>query len=339
MLRDGSILNVRSVRQEDRIGLMDFFKNLSKESIYFRFFGTGISSENAIEVMVPAKDRYALIALREEKIVAHAAYYVKSPVQAEVGLVIADAFRQRGLGTILLGQLSDAASRSGITTFEAIVAPENYQMIEVVRSLGFPIAQEIVPGAIKIVYPTSLLQESIDRFESREAIAALTAVRRFFTPKGVAVVGASRQRDAIGGRLFANLVDGDFNGVVYPVNIKASVVQSIVTYPSIRDCPGPVDLALIVVPASSVLECAKECARKSVRCLVVISAGFAEAGMDGSKIQEELVEICRESGMRIIGPNCMGIVNTDPNVNLNAQFSPLKPIRGRLGFLSQSGAL
>lgn len=339
MLRDGSILNVRGVRQEDRIGLMDFFNNLSKESVYFRFFGIGISPENAVEAMMPAQDRYALIALREEKIVAHAAYYIKSPVQAEIGLVIADALRQKGLGTILLGQLSKVASRSGIATFEAIVAPENYQIIEVVRSLGFPIAQEIVPGAIRIVYPTSLLQESIDLFESREAIAALTAVRSFFTPKGVAVVGASRQKDAIGGRLFANLVDGDFNGVVYPVNIKSGVVQSIVAYPSIRDCPGPVDLALIAVPASAVLECARECARRGVRSLVVISAGFAEAGMEGSKIQEELVKICRGSGMRVIGPNCMGIVNTDPNVNLNAQFSPLKPIRGRIGFLSQSGAL
>jgi acetyl coenzyme A synthetase (ADP forming)-like protein len=126
---------------------------------------------------------------------------------------------------------------------------------------------------------------------------------------------------------------------VYPVNQKADTVQSVAAYPSVLDCPGPVDLAIVVVPAREVIQVAQECAAKGARSLIVISAGFAELGEEGARIQRELASFCAETGMRLIGPNCMGIVNTDPEVSLNAQFSPSKPMQGRMGFLSQSGAL
>lgn len=105
------------------------------------------------------------------------------------------------------------------------------------------------------------------------------------------------------------------------------------------ECPGPVDLAFIVVPARFVTRVARECARKGVRALVVISSGFAETGVEGAALQKELVKTCRDSGVRMIGPNCMGIINTDPKVSLNGQFSPYSAIPGRIGFWSQSGAL
>ena len=169
--------------------------------------------------------------------------------------------------------------------------------------------------------------------------AAVALVRHFFRPRSIAVIGASREKGTIGGELFRNLIEADFNGPVYPVNRRAAVVQSVAAYESVLKCPGPVDLAFIVVPASSVIAVAKECAQKGVRALVVISSGFAETGVEGAALQEELVRVCRESGMRMIGPNCMGIINTDPNVNLNGQFAPYKAIPGRIGFWSQSGAL
>ena len=169
--------------------------------------------------------------------------------------------------------------------------------------------------------------------------AAVVSVKHFFRPRSIAVIGASREKGTIGGELFRNLVEADFNGPVYPVNRRATVVQSVAAYDSVLKCPGPVDLAFIVVPASSVIEVAKECAQKGVHALVVISSGFAETGAEGAALQEELVQVCRESGMRMIGPNCMGIINTDPNVNLNGQFAPYRAIPGRIGFWSQSGAL
>lgn len=339
VLIDGSIVHVRPGRRDDREMLVEFFKMLSQESVYLRFFGAGISPESAVDMMVPAPDRFSLIALRESKIVAHAAYYLKEQGHAEVALVVADSCRKKGLGTILVGQLSEIANRSGITEFEAIVSPENYTMIELVRNLGFPLKQTIEPGSIRITFGTSFLPEAVERFESREAIAAVAAVRSFLNPSSIALLGASRQKEAIGGALFSNIIQGDFSGVVYPINSKSPAVQSVPAYPSISACPGPIDIALVAVPAHAVVDCAKECAKKGTRGLVVISAGFSESGKEGAKTQQELVRVCQESGMRIIGPNCMGIVNTDPRISLNGQFSPFRPTRGRVGFLSQSGAL
>jgi acetate---CoA ligase (ADP-forming) len=172
-----------------------------------------------------------------------------------------------------------------------------------------------------------------------EWVAAVKSLRPFFQPLSVAVIGASRQRGSIGGEVLHNLLSFAFNGPVYPVNPKAPVVQSIVAYPTVEDVPGPVDLAVILVPKGLVLEVAQQCARKGVRALVVISSGFSESGSEGIARQDALVRCCREAQMRLIGPNCMGILNTDPAVRLNATFAPAPPPPGRVAFMSQSGAL
>ena len=169
--------------------------------------------------------------------------------------------------------------------------------------------------------------------------AVASSLRPFFEPRSVAVIGASRRRGTIGGEVFHNLLDYGFEGPVYPVNPAADVVQSVAAYASVEEIPGPVDLAVIVVPAAHVLEAAAGCARKGVRALVVISAGFAETGAEGRARQDALVRLARANGMRIVGPNCMGIINTDPAVRLNATFAPMVPEAGRIAFMSQSGAL
>jgi acetyl coenzyme A synthetase (ADP forming)-like protein len=164
-------------------------------------------------------------------------------------------------------------------------------------------------------------------------------LKNLFEPRAVAVIGASRQRGTIGGEIFHNLLSYGFKGPVYPVNPSASEVQGVPAYPSVEATPDPVDLAVIVVPAAKVVEVAAACARKNVKALVVISAGFSETGNEGKARQAELVSVCRNAGMRLIGPNCMGIVNTNPAVLLDATFAPVAPPRGRVGFSSQSGAL
>ena len=160
-----------------------------------------------------------------------------------------------------------------------------------------------------------------------------------FRPRSVAVIGASRRRDAIGGAILHNLLEQGFQGPVYPVNPTAPHVQSVPSYPSVEAIPGPVDLAVIVVPAVSVLEAVEACGRKGVRALVVISAGFKEVGAEGAKREADLRALVRKHGMRLIGPNCLGILNTDPGVALNATFAPVRPPAGRVAFSSQSGAL
>lgn len=165
------------------------------------------------------------------------------------------------------------------------------------------------------------------------------SVRAVLWPRSIALIGASRKRDSIGGRLFHNLIEGDFGGPVYPVNPHGGSVQGVRAYASIEDVPDHVDLAIIAVPAEFVTGAARACAAKGVRGLVVVSAGFAEVGTAGHELQAELKEVCRGAGMRLVGPNCMGIVNTAADVRLNGQFAPVAPLPGRLGVVAQSGAL
>ncbi|MEW6568366.1 MAG: GNAT family N-acetyltransferase [Chloroflexota bacterium] len=338
VLRDGSLVHVRPVTSGDLALLVDMVRKLSPESFYLRFLHAA-EPEEAARWLMPGPGRFGLLALREGRAIGHALHAVTVPGKADAAVVVADAYQGKGLGTILLGQLTEAAIAAGVSVLEAQVAPENFRMINVLRHLGFPTVLKSEPGFIRVTFPASLLPEALARFEQREAEAATAAMEAFFRPRAVAVIGASRERGTIGGKLLHNLLEAGFEGPVYPVNPKADVVQSVVAYPSVLDCPGPVDLALIAVPAAAVVPVAKECARKGVRALVVISSGFAESGDAGARLQQELVEVCRESGMRLVGPNCMGIVNTAPEVRLNGQFSPYTPIQGKIGFLSRSGAL
>jgi acetyl coenzyme A synthetase (ADP forming)-like protein len=212
-------------------------------------------------------------------------------------------------------------------------------MIGVFRQSGFDLSIRAVPGMVRIDFPTTITETSLDHYEERDATAAANAVRTFLEPHAVGVVGASRDPGSVGGRLLHNLLDGPFSGVVYPVNPNAEAVQGVSAFASIDDVPDELDTVFVAVPAAGVLDVARACARKRVRGLVVISSGFAEIGGDGAARQEELLAICRSGGMRLIGPNCMGIANTDPAFRLHGTFASARPPEGRVGFMSQSGAL
>lgn len=160
-----------------------------------------------------------------------------------------------------------------------------------------------------------------------------------FRPRSIAVIGASRQRKSIAGEVFHNLVSQGFPGPIYPVNPAARAVQSVRAYPSIEEVPDDIDLAVIVVPQHAVLDAASASARRGVRGLVVITAGFAEIGPEGKKLQDELVRIVRSHGMRMLGPNCLGLLNTEPAIQLNATFAPTWPPPGPVAIASQSGAV
>jgi acetyl coenzyme A synthetase (ADP forming)-like protein len=160
-----------------------------------------------------------------------------------------------------------------------------------------------------------------------------------FRPRSVAVIGASRSHGTLGGDLFHNLIAHEFCGPVYPVNRAASEVQSVRAYRSIVDVPETVDLAVIAVPKSEVLAVVDECGHKGVKAVVVITAGFAEVGPSGAAAQAEILRVVRRHGMRMVGPNCLGVINTDPDVRLAATFGHASPPAGNVSFCSQSGAL
>lgn len=344
VLRDGSTLTVRPIRPEDEAELAKFFSDLSLESRVFRFFAAVTGAPDATVkrmVDVDYTTRYGIVAVAgaQHEVVGHAMYVAVGAGTAELALAVADAYQGRGLGTILLGQLSEAAADAGIEVLEAVVRPENHRMLDVLRESGFPVRSRSEPGEIHAEFPTDLTPDAIRHFEDRDRIAAVAAVTTILAPRSVAVIGASRSRGSIGAELFHNLVSFGFHGPVYPVNPAASAIEGLRAYVSVLDIEGDVDLAIITVPAARVVEVARQCARKGVRALVVISAGFSEVGPDGIELQRALVEVCRDSGMRLVGPNCMGVINSSPEVQLDATFAPDTPVRGRIGFLSQSGGL
>jgi acetate---CoA ligase (ADP-forming) len=351
VLRDGSTVHVRPVRAEDKAAIRTFLEGVSADSIAFRFFGTiNLNWVTDWAIDVDYADRFALVVETgsPREIIAHAAYIRlrESPrapgvasATAEVAFLVADAWQGKGISTILLAHLAAVAEQHGISGFWAEVLPANHRMIDVFRNSGFPIDLRSTRDGITIELPTSLSEHALESFEERERIASVAAVRAFLRPDSVAVIGASRNRDSIGGQLLHNLLSAEFVGPVYAVNSSAEVVQSLPAYGSILDVPGRVELAVVAVPAENVVSVARECAQAGVRALLVISAGFAEAGDDGARRQHELVSVCRDAGIRIVGPNCLGVINTSPEVRLNATFAPHAAIPGRVGFMSQSGGL
>jgi acetate---CoA ligase (ADP-forming) len=342
VLRDGSTLRVRPVRAEDQTAIRTFLDGLSPESIGFRFFGfPDLEWATSFSIDVDYADRFALVAETgaPSRIVAHACYMRINAERAEVAFLVADAWQQRGISTIMLGHLAAIAEQHGIATFVAEVLPVNHRMIKVFRQSGFPVQVRSTRDAIEVELPTSLSASAIGAFQDRERTAAVAAVKRFLEPRSVAVVGASRRRGTIGGEILHNLITSGFMGPVYAVNENADVVQSLPAYRSITEIAGPVDLAVVVVPAEHVVAVARQCATAGVGALLVISAGFAEMGEEGSLRQRQLVSVCRESGMRLVGPNCMGVLNTAAEVGLNATFAPRPAAAGNVGFLSQSGGL
>ena len=342
-LRDGSTIHIRPVTAEDEPAMLAFLRGLDPGSRMFRFFSGGTDLEAAARLMldVDYAQRYGLVAVRgaSDEVVAHGNYFGVAPGQAEIAFAIAPGLQGLGLGTLLLAHLAEVAQDNGISVFTAEVMPENHRMIEVFRESGFPAEMSSRPGTIHVELPTSLSDEAVAHFEDRDRIAAQAAIRPFLEPRAVAVIGASREHGTVGGQLFHNALEAGFEGVVYPVNPSADVVQSVRAYPTVTDVPDEVDLAVIAVPAPAVIEVARECADKGVPALVVISAGFAEAGPNGAGLQDRLVEVCRTAGMRLVGPNCLGILNTAEHAQLNVTFAPGTPPRGGVGFATQSGAL
>jgi acetyl coenzyme A synthetase (ADP forming)-like protein len=239
----------------------------------------------------------------------------------------------------LLEHLSHIARAGGITEFEADVLGDNTRMLEVFARSGFHIRRAATSGVVHLAFSTEETHEFAQASQARERTAASQSVAWILRPRSVAVIGASRDSGKIGGAVTTNLKGGSFNGPIYPVNPTAIEIQGIRCYPSVSEIGEPVDLAVITVPADAVEQRLAECASIGVHAVVVITSGFGEVGSAGRAAERRLVELVRRSGMRMVGPNCMGVLNTDPAIRLNATFAPVEPPVGNIGMFSQSGAL
>ncbi|MFI0407890.1 GNAT family N-acetyltransferase [Actinomadura sp. 3N508] len=355
VLSDGGTAHLRPIRTGDAGLLRDFYARLSPESIYYRFFSPRpYLSDRDVEHFtgVDHDRRVALIATIGEEMVAVVRYDRVNggqadgdqadgdrPETAEVAFLVEDAHQGRGLGPVLLEHIAAAARERGVRRFVASVLPDNRRMTRVFREAGYRAEQRFEEGVIELVLDLEPTETSVEVMTAREHRAESRSIQRLLFPGSVAVIGASRAEHSVGRTVLRNLLAGDFTGPVYPVHPTAVAVAGVRAYPSVLEIPDDVDLAVVAVRADAVHEVVEECASKGVRGLIVVSSGFGEIGDDGRARQEELVRLARAYGMRVVGPNCLGIANTDEGVRLNATLAPTMPGRGPVGFFSQSGAL
>ncbi len=348
VLSDGSTARIRPIRPDDRDRLNDFHSRQSPESIYFRYFRFRPELTEAELVHFTTVDyleRMAFVAVRDDVIIAVARYEPwgerddTDRREAEVAFFVDDGFGGRGLATILLEFLAAAGRRRGLDGFTATVLPENYGMLRVFRKAGFEVSTRFADGVIEVTLGIIITEDTQAAIERRAQRSIARSVARILEPSSVAVVGPSRRAGSVGSELLRHLLAAPFAGVVSVVHPDADEVQGVPAVKRITDLADPPDLAVVVVPTEQVEAVAKDCVEAGVGALLVISAGFADAGPEGVERQQRLVSIARAAGVRLVGPNAFGVANTDPAVNLQALFLPVHLSAGEVGLLSQSGPL
>ncbi len=343
VLRDGTTAHLRPVRPEDSAGLVRLHESQSPTSVYLRFFTFKSSlSRKELErfTHVDYRDRVALVVLLGEEILGIGRYdRLEDPLEAEVAFNISDASQGKGIGSILMEHLAVAARENGIRRFTAEVLPENRRMLSVFQESGFEIQRHFDDGVVAVAFPINPTAKVRAVMESREHRAEAKSVAELLAPESVAVIGASRQWGSVGFALLQNIIEGGYPGPVYGINPEAMEVAGMISRGSLAEVPGPVDLAVIAVPAAEVPSVVEDCARHGVKGLLVVTTGYADAGQEGLARQRALVRQARANGMRVIGPSSAGLVNTDPEVSLNASVSPFLPLRGPVGLFSQSAVI
>jgi acetate---CoA ligase (ADP-forming) len=348
LLRDGALLRVRLLQTSDREKLRALFERCSPETLRFRFLHTIKSLSNELLdrlVEVNQTDNLALVVTmgeaEQERIVAVGRYQKLEhrPEVAEVSFLVEDNLQRRGIGTHLLDALAELARTHGISRFAADVLTDNRVMLSVFRKAGYGLSGSTSYGVTHLEFPIAPTEVALARAEAQEAEAECASLRPVLAPHSIAVIGASRNPCAVGGALFRNLLRWDFQGTLYPINPAAKSICGVRAYAGLQDAPETPELAFIAVPAPQVLSAARACAAAGVRALCVLTAGFAEVGAEGRAAQAELLNICRASGMRLVGPNCLGVVNAADQVRLLGTFAPMAPPEGNLAMSSQSGAL
>ena len=347
ILRDGQRVLLRPIEKGDAALWLSFISRLSTHTKYLRFHHVPkqMTEADAVDyTTVDYKNSFAYVVEigtgQEKKIIAVARYYrLPDKRSAEVAFAIEDAYQKIGLGTRLIEALVNVARENDISVFEASVVDQNYPMMQAFMDYGFTISADLEGGEYHVTFPIKQTRVVDKKEAGRDRTAIIASLQPILNPKSVAIIGAARYPGTIGNLLMRCILQSGFSGIVYPVNPNTEAVLSVKSYPSVLDIPGKVEMAIIAVPGAVVNKVAEECGQKGVRALIVISDGFRERGPEGAAREETLRNITLSYGMRLVGPNCMGIINTDPAVRLNATFSQIFPNAGNVAFLSQSGAM
>ncbi|WP_018460926.1 GNAT family N-acetyltransferase [Thermus oshimai] len=340
LLKDGRTALLRRATPKDKPLFVEFLSRLSPETLRMRFFSP-ISPEKAAELLLsarPDEEKVTLIVLAGDppRIVATGEYVRgKGEDKAEVAFLVDEAYQGKGLGTLLLERLALIAAKRGVRLFQAFTLAENQKMLSVFQESGFQVEAHREGGEVEVRFPILMEEKAAERFEWREKVSTIASLHPFFFPRGVAVVGASRDPESIGYRVLEHLVLGRFQGPVFPVNEAigpGGTVGPLLAYPNLESLPLPVDLAVIAVPKERVASALRAAGRRGVRAAIVLTTGFSP------KEGAELSELARRHGMRLLGPGSLGLVHTHPEVRLAAGLVPL-PKAGGLAISSQSGTL
>ncbi|MFE7839107.1 GNAT family N-acetyltransferase [Streptomyces sp. NPDC057474] len=355
VLRDGGTARIRPITVDDAERLVSFYEQVSDESKYYRFFAPypRLSAKDVHRFTHhDFVDRVGLAATVGGEFIATVRYdrigadgmAASAPAdEAEVAFLVQDAHQGRGVASALLEHIAAVARERDIRRFAAEVLPANSKMIKVFTDAGYQQKRSFEDGVVRLEFDLEPTDRSLAVQRAREQRAEARSVQRLLAPGSVAVIGAGRAPGGVGRSVLANLLGAGFTGRLYAVN-KAlgedeKELAGVPAHRSVTDIEGPVDLAVVAVPAAYVPEVVAECGEHGVQGLVVVSAGYAESGPDGRERQRELVRQARTYGMRIIGPNAFGIINTAPDVRLNASLAPETPRSGRIGLFAQSGAI
>jgi acyl-CoA synthetase (NDP forming)/GNAT superfamily N-acetyltransferase len=346
VLADGGVAHVRPATPADGDEIRAMHGRVSARSLYLRYFSPVkhvSDAQVAVFTDVDHDTAIGLVVILGDDIIAagtaHRNTLQGDPDSAEVAFLVEDSQQGRGLGSILLEHLAAAAQERGIRRFTAEVLGENTQMVRVFIDMGYTVHREYDSGVIDLVFDIAPTDKSRAVVLSREHRAEARSIARLVSPRSIAVIGASADRTKIGHAVLVNLLREDFAGPVYPVNPEAVSVRGVRAYPTVNDIPDPVDVAVVTVPTETVADVVEACRVKGVHGLVVMTGGFSDAGVDGAQAQRHMATVVRGAGMRLLGPNCLGLINTDPAVRLNASLAPVVPPPGRIGFFCQSGAL
>ena len=340
LLTDGSTVEIRAAEPKDAEAVREMHAAMSPDNIYLRFFSLSpraADTEARRVTREPGPDHAALLAWLGKRLVGVASYEASGkPGVAEIAFAVPDDMHRRGIATLLLEHLVSLARRRGQRAFVAQTLAENAAMLAVFGDAGLQVQRRFADGVVELTFPLPGIRDdqTLDTYlasvASREGRADVASLGHLLRPASVAVVGASREPGSVGRAILRNIVSSGFGGRVHAVNRRAQVVDGIRCVASIGELPEAVDLAVIAVPPGDVPGAAAECGRRRVRCLIVITTGLGAHGRD-------LLAICRRHGMRLVGPNCSGVIV--PPIRLNATFAANHPAPGVAGVVVQSGGL
>jgi acetyl coenzyme A synthetase (ADP forming)-like protein len=335
VLRDGSTVTLRLAADADRARLVALADQVASARAFSRFIArepisAGTSSD---PVVLVAESAGALVGA------ASAARDSRRSDRAEVTVSVDPSAQGLGIGTRLLEALATLALSDGVQWFDAYAEADNTRMSRVFLDSGFAVTRSLDAGVTHYELALAPSREQTARRAARSQTSAAASMRAFFEPESVAVIGANRERGKIGSELLHNIVSGGYTGRLFVVHPSATSIEGVPAFPSLDAIPEPIDLAVITVPAAQVPAVVEASITKGVRALVIISAGFGETGPEGRVREAALVDLVRRAGIRMVGPNCMGLINAHPSIRLHATFSPVPPLSGTVAMSTQSGAL